>query len=125
MSRLNGLYRIIERREEEGSHIFRIELNSDHEVYRGHFPGHPVTPGVILMKIVHELAQEIVGKNLKLIKVGPTKFLKVVDPEKLEVVNLELKTSEDAPNILLYASGFLNTKLFINFQATFIMINTH
>ena len=29
----------------------QVELNSEHTVYQGHFPGHPVVPGVCLLQL--------------------------------------------------------------------------
>lgn len=40
-------YKVLTRRVSDGCTVFRIVLLPDCEVYRGHFPGHPVCPGAI------------------------------------------------------------------------------
>ena len=51
-------------KEENGRFIAKITLNKDHDIFNGHFPGNPVTPGVCMMQIVKELTEEFTGKQL-------------------------------------------------------------
>ncbi|MFQ7386709.1 MAG: hypothetical protein ACLRM8_02525 [Alistipes sp.] len=37
---------------QEGHYAFRVRLDASHPVYRGHFPGHPVLPGVCTLQLV-------------------------------------------------------------------------
>ena len=39
---------------QEGHYAFRVRLDASHPVYRGHFPGHPVLPGVCTLQLVRE-----------------------------------------------------------------------
>ena len=41
--------------------ITRIKLNKDHDIYNGHFPNNPITPGVIIIQIIKEILEEKVG----------------------------------------------------------------
>ena len=59
---------------------FRIRLNAGHMIYRAHFPGHPVTPGVCLIQMVSELAEEALGIPLAIGCVKNVKFTDVVSP---------------------------------------------
>jgi 3-hydroxyacyl-[acyl-carrier-protein] dehydratase len=46
----------------------QIELNPDHTVYQGHFPEHPVVPGVCLLQLIKEWAQsETLGDCVKIL----------------------------------------------------------
>ena len=56
--RLNGdFYRIESRLEDRtlGQSGFKVILNPDHLIYKAHFPGQPVTPGVCILQIIQEL----------------------------------------------------------------------
>jgi 3-hydroxyacyl-[acyl-carrier-protein] dehydratase len=65
----------------EGSvYGFRIKLNADHFIYKAHFPGHPVTPGVCLIQMVSELASEAEGMRLGIASVKNVKFTDMVSP---------------------------------------------
>ena len=58
MKLLNDLYSIISRTDGEGRCDFTIELNPQHFIYKAHFPGEPITPGVCIMQIAKELLEE-------------------------------------------------------------------
>ena len=51
---------------EDGTALFQVVLLSDCEVYEGHFPGEPVSPGVCNIQMIKECAEKIVGKTLLL-----------------------------------------------------------
>lgn len=64
-----------------------ITLNKDHEVFKGHFPGNPVTPGVCMMQIIKELTQQVISAKLTMKSAGNIKFMALINPQ----VNPELK----------------------------------
>lgn len=68
-----------------------IELNKNHDVFKGHFPGNPVTPGVCMIQIIKELAQEIVGSSLVMISSSNVKFMAIINPEINATLRLELE----------------------------------
>ncbi len=72
-------------------HVANIRLNKDHEVFSGHFPGNPVTPGVCMMQIIKELTQEAVNAQLTMKSASNIKFMALINPE----VNPELKLELD------------------------------
>lgn len=37
----------------------QVKLNPGHPVYQGHFPGHPVVPGVCLLQLIKECVEDI------------------------------------------------------------------
>ena len=43
--------------EDKGQEV-KIRLNPDHEIYRAHFPGNPITPGVCIVQIISEVLGE-------------------------------------------------------------------
>lgn len=59
---------------------FDVRLNPEHFIYKAHFPGHPITPGVCLMQMVAELAQEAEGCSLYVRSVRNAKYTGVVVP---------------------------------------------
>ena len=40
---------------DEDTLVYSIVINKDHDIFNGHFPSNPVTPGVMQMEIVKEL----------------------------------------------------------------------
>ena len=58
-----------------------VFFNPHHPLYRGHFPGEPVTPGVCLIQAATELLSGATGSALRLISARQIKFLQMHHPE--------------------------------------------
>ena len=81
--RLNGDFFRIESRLEglpQGQSGFNVILNPDHLIYRAHFPGQPVTPGVCILQMIQELLLEQVGTRLYISKIKNAKFISMISP---------------------------------------------
>jgi len=98
---LKNFYDVLSTSEEDGKHFTQIKINKEHEIYRGHFPGRPVTPGVILMNLFKEEAERQSGNKLQFIKGSNVKFMAVVDPNTDAVLNLETEITEENQEIKL------------------------
>lgn len=72
-------------------YVAQILLNEKHDVFKGHFPGNPVTPGVCMMQIIKELAQNITGFSLQLKSSSNVKFMALINPEETQELKLELE----------------------------------
>lgn len=79
----------------EGKYNAVIMLNNQHDVFKGHFPGNPVTPGVCMMQIIKELSQEILGSSLFMTNSSNVKFMALINPDKNPRLNLDLEISGD------------------------------
>lgn len=71
-----------------------ITLNKDHEVFSGHFPGNPVTPGVCMMQIIKELTQQAVDAPLVMKSASNIKFMALINPEVNPLLKLELEIAD-------------------------------
>ena len=65
---------------ENGSFVAKIKLNPDHEIFKGHFPGNPVTPGVCMMQIVKDLTENFTASKLFLKSASNVKFMAIINP---------------------------------------------
>jgi len=80
---LSGDFYTIEGRipaQEGVAYGFDVRLNQEHMIFKAHFPGHPITPGVCLMQMVAELAAEAEGCPLYVRSVKNAKYTGVVVP---------------------------------------------
>ena len=77
---LKEFYSVVDSGRTETEFVTEIRINKDHDIYRGHFPGLPVTPGVILMQLFKEEAERQTNKKLQLEQANNVKFMAVVDP---------------------------------------------
>lgn len=70
--------------------IATIRINEDHDIFKGHFPGNPVLPGVCIIQIVKELMEEVCNKELQLIEAGNIKYLAFINPLMNKILNFEI-----------------------------------
>ena len=82
-------------KDENGLFSAKISLNKDHDIFKGHFPGNPVTPGVCMMQIVKELTEEFTGKSLFLKSASNVKFMAIINPFETPDLLVQLQISEN------------------------------
>jgi len=70
--------------------VFEVRLNPDHAVFKGHFPGNHVLPGVCSLMIVRECASRMAGRSLRYAEVRESKFLSVITPNMSLTVDVRL-----------------------------------
>ncbi len=59
-----------------------LRTNPEHPIYKAHFPGNPITPGVCIIQAAGELLENQLGRKLYLKTVKNVKFLSVIIPEE-------------------------------------------
>lgn len=77
-----------------------IMLNPAHDVFKGHFPGNPVTPGVCMMQIIKELTQDITKQKLTMKNASNIKFMALINPEATPELKLELDIAEGEDGVV-------------------------
>lgn len=67
---------------ESAGNTFRVQviLNASHEIYKAHFPGNPITPGVCLLQIALEILNSKFQRNLRMVRARNIKYIKVINP---------------------------------------------
>ena len=78
-----------------------LRVNKNHDIYRGHFPGRPVTPGVVLMQLFKEEAERIFDRKLQLVRADNVKFTAVFDPTQDDELILNSNLTETGEFIKL------------------------
>jgi 3-hydroxyacyl-[acyl-carrier-protein] dehydratase len=59
----------------------RVRFNPAHAIFKGHFPGQPVVPGVCMIQLFKELLEQQLGKPCLLQHAGQVKFRQLLTPE--------------------------------------------
>ena len=59
-----------------------VITNPEHPIYKAHFPGNPITPGVCIIQTAGELLEKKLNRKVYLKTVKNVKFLSVIIPEK-------------------------------------------
>lgn len=79
----------------EGKYLATITLNKDHDIFKGHFSGNPVTPGVCMMQIIKEITESVLNVSLTMISTSNVKFMAIINPEVNSQLVLDLEISEN------------------------------
>lgn len=66
---------------------------ADHPAFAGHFPGHPIVPGVVLLDRAILFAGQMLGQAVQQWQIGNAKFFSPVGPDEALVFALEHKAS--------------------------------
>ncbi|MUP45660.1 hydroxymyristoyl-ACP dehydratase [Gramella sp. BOM4] len=96
---LKDFYQVVNSSKEADLYISKLKIEKDHMIYQGHFPGRPVTPGVVLMQLFKEEAERRTGKKLRLNRADNVKFISVFDPTQNSELILET-TIEDTGDFI-------------------------
>lgn len=92
---IEGLYTVQSLEQNELEVRATVKLNAEHEVFKGHFPGSPVMPGVCMIQMIKELTEQSLNKKLFLSVASNVKFMAIIDPNVNETIALTLNISED------------------------------
>lgn len=93
----NSLYIIEGQQSAEGSVSYDIRLQPDHTIYKAHFPGEPITPGVCVIQIAKELLEDRLQRQLAIKVVKNVKFLAVISPIEHPQVRYTFRQIQDTP----------------------------
>ena len=77
----NNFYYIDSVTRSDNDVLYALSLNADHIIYKAHFPGEPITPGVCILQIGLELLSDTVNSELEISCVKNVKYLSVLHPD--------------------------------------------
>jgi len=100
---------------DDGSILFTVKLNPDCEVYKGHFPGNPVSPGVCNLQMLKECIEAHTEKSLTISDIKQCRYTSIITPLNQSVLFFNA-TIADAEN------GFLVQGTVYDEQSTYIEI---
>ena len=86
----NKYYKIVDRYGEGLNAVFRIVLLPDCDVYRGHFPGNPICPGVCNIQIIKECVMQFTGEKLLIGTIKQCRMTAVASPVVCPEVNVTI-----------------------------------
>ena len=78
----NKFYKVLsETRQDEQNAVYHCQLLADCDVYRGHFPHKPVSPGVCNMEMIKECAMMLTGEILTIKGIKQCRLTAIASPE--------------------------------------------
>lgn len=95
MTLKDTLYRI----ESRDGGDFGLLMLDGHPVYEGHFPGEPVTPGVLTLATVRECASELAGSALQYSEIKSCRFAAMIRPGDRLTLHIEAADTDSGRQI--------------------------
>ncbi|PBJ12654.1 3-hydroxyacyl-ACP dehydratase [Flavobacterium sp. ACN6] len=98
---LKDFYKIqSEEKISDSKYSITILINEKHEVFKGHFPGNPIMPGVCMIQIIKELTESITKSSLMIQSLANVKFMALINPEVTPELRLELDITTTEDNLV-------------------------
>ena len=117
---INNLYTIQSITHSENEIQVAASLLTDHDIFKGHFPGHPVLPGVCMMEMVAEMTGDYL-KNSFRIKGSPMiKFLRMIDPQRNPLIHFEIKYQIAPGTVITNGRIYSGSEIFMKFQLNLV-----
>lgn len=96
-----------------------LNIDREHDIYKGHFPGNPVTPGVIQLEMVRQILSECLQKDLMLTEAKDLKFLSPILPPNLNDIEITIDYSIEQGTYSTRCIISRNDQLFTKIRGTF------
>ena len=77
----------------DGLAVLQFRFAADQPVFAGHFPGHPILPGIFQLEMARVAAETIFNGAMRVREITKAKFRRPILPA--ETIRLELKLSEN------------------------------
>lgn len=95
--------------ESEENYAIGISLNASHDIFKGHFPGQPVLPGVCLIEMVKEILTTIKKKPYRLASASQIKYVQLVDPNASPTLNISIQVKTEAERLHVNVNSCLQS----------------
>ena len=95
-----------------------IQLNAEHEFYKGHFEQVPISPGVCLIQIIKEIIMYKFQKNLMLVEGKNIKFLSLINPKENSQFQIDFTVNQTDSTFDVSANYSNNGKVYSKLKLT-------
>jgi 3-hydroxyacyl-[acyl-carrier-protein] dehydratase len=119
---LNNLYTIQKITETEKIIQATVQLHAEHPIFKGHFPGHPVLPGVCMLEMISEITGSHLRERIRINSASMIKYLNMIDPNKDPMIQFEIKYEQGPNNILTQGKIYSGTRVFMKYQLSFVIL---
>lgn len=114
-----GIYTLSSFHSENAQINAKIVFDEGHPVFKGHFPGNPIVPGVIQVQIIKDLMEKEAGQKLALTEANNIKFLSIISPLNLPEIEVILQYSFNENQYMVRASFHAQESVFMKFTGVF------
>ena len=117
---LESLYVIVDHSSLANDRVhYSITIDPSNDIFKGHFPGFPVTPGVVEIEIVKELVEHHINQKIGISKISNCKFMNLLNPEETSSFKVMIELISLEPAIAVVAEIYDSTRKYLSIKANF------
>ncbi|MBM3437052.1 MAG: hypothetical protein FJY07_12650 [Bacteroidetes bacterium] len=121
---MDDIYKIISFKCGNDTINARIVFNENHPIFAGHFPGNPIVPGVIQIRIIKDLLEKGLGQKLMMVQGRNIKFLNIISPVKTPKTEIRIGfQNNEEQTFTVQASLFSETTIFMKLNGVYQLLN--
>jgi len=113
------IYSILDKKQEDSSISYLIEFDFSHPVFKGHFPGKPVLPGVIMCDIIRYQISDILGQKVQLKTAKHIKFSRMIIPSENNNYNVKISIINNQEQYEVKAIVSQNDNIYFKLNAKY------
>lgn len=91
----DNLFSIMSQAQEDGQPAFQVRIHKEWPIYKAHFPGHPITPGVCIVQMIQELLQVHLGRKVSPRKAKTVKYTAIISPDEVSELSVSFPKIEE------------------------------
>lgn len=119
MLQLNDKYfSVVSKEGADNTFKYRLHLNAAHEVYKGHFPGNPISPGVCSIQTIRECCEDALHNRLTIRSIKLCRFSTLLTPTKCTEITVGLSITPNANDYTVVADITNGDETFVSFKGT-------
>jgi 3-hydroxyacyl-[acyl-carrier-protein] dehydratase len=109
METIEGLYTISKLSQPEENKVEAIvDINPDHDVFKGHFPTQPVLPGVVMIDILNDCLSAALKSKYRMTTAAQIKYLNVVVPTESKQLRVEIDIKRREKGLDANCTSYIN-----------------
>ena len=116
---INDLFKIENIDKKDNVISASVTINAANQIFDGHFPNNPITPGVVQIQLAKEILELQYNKQFKLNTVGRCRFIAILNPAENPTIEVELTVSETEEGLKVNALGKNEANNYFKFSATY------
>lgn len=82
-------------KQDDTTHICKIKLNTQHQIFDVHFPASPIVPGACMLQIAKELVNRLINRELCIKSAKNIKFLNIINPTEINELIFTISISDN------------------------------
>ena len=104
----------------EAGSVIELSILESSPVFKGHFPGNPILPGVVMLSIVKQAVKRSLGFDVQLASASNLKYLAFINPIATPSIFLNLELEQLEEDIKVNATLFFEDTIFFKMKGSYI-----